>query len=213
MLQLFRRFLLVFFIRPFAQLIIGMDVVGERNLPRSGPAIIAANHNSHIDTLLLLCLFPSAMLHKVRPVAAADHFMTSSLSRWFSLNIIGIIPVQRRGADRKSDVLAGCKQALGAGDILIIFPEGSRGEAEEMTDFKTGIARLAEAYPEAPVYPVYLQGAGRVLPRGSKLLVPFNCSAIVGAPFTWGGNKAEFMEALRGTIETLKSDAPPLRWT
>jgi len=213
MLQVFRRVLLALLIRPFAKLIIGMDIVGHRNLPTSGPAIIAANHNSHIDTLLLLCLFPSKMLHKVRPVAAADHFLSTSFSSWFSLNIIGIIPVQRKDIKRGDDVLTDCKSALAAGEILIIFPEGSRGEAEEMTNFKTGIARLAEAFPDAPVFPVYLQGAGRVLPRGSKILVPFNCTAIVGEAFKWCGQKSEFMERLRATIETLKDDAPPLRWT
>ncbi len=165
------------------------------------------------QTLLLLCLFPSKTLHRVRPVAAADHFLKTSLSSWFFLNIIGIIPVQRRQLKKGDDVLSGCKNALANGEILIIFPEGSRGEAEEMTGFKRGIARLAEAFPDAEVFPVYLQGAGRVLPRGSKLIVPFNCTAIVGEAFKWCGQKGAFMDHLRAAIEALRDDAPPLRWT
>ncbi len=212
MLHALRRFLLVAIIRPFIRGVVGLDVVGQRNLPKRGPAIIAANHNSHIDIMLLLCLFPARSLHLVRPVAAADHFLKGSVSRWLSLKIIGIIPVKRRGIRRGDDVLGGCKEALAREEILIIFPEGSRGEAEEMADFKAGIARLAEAFPDAPVYPVYLQGAGRVLPKGSRTLVPFNCSAVVGEPFKWCGVKADYMERLRKTMDTLKNDAPPLRW-
>jgi 1-acyl-sn-glycerol-3-phosphate acyltransferase len=211
MRELLRRSLLVFLVRPFARLFIGFDVVGRERLPRAGPAIVAANHNSHIDTLILLCLFPSRLLHKLRPVAAADHFLKTPLSSWFSRRIVGIIPVDRAGS-RDEDVLAGCRAALARGDILIIFPEGTRGSPEEMSAFKTGVARLAAAAPEAPVVPVYLQGAGRTLPRGAKVFVPFNCTAIVGENLRWSGDKDAFMSALRASIEALRARAPPLRW-
>jgi 1-acyl-sn-glycerol-3-phosphate acyltransferase len=212
MLQLFRRLLLILLVRPFAKLIIGMDVHGRMNLPTSGPAIVAANHNSHIDTLLLLCLFPSGLLHRVRPLAAADHFLKSRLSAWVSLNIVGILPVMRGRVGRNVDVLAESRAALERAEILLIFPEGTRGEAEEMGPLKSGIARLAEAFPNAPVVPVYLQGAGRVLPRRARILVPFNCSAIVGTPLRWMGDRSLFMAELKTALETLRSDAPPLRW-
>lgn len=212
MLQFIRRLILLVLIRPFAILILGLDVRGKANLPRKGPALVAANHNSHIDTLILLSLFHSATLRHVRPVAAADHFLSSPLSAWFSTKIVGILPIDRHGAAPGDDVLAGCREALARGEILLIFPEGTRGEAEEMGAFKTGIARLAESFPNAPITPVYLQGAGRVLPRNSKILVPYNCSAIIGAAFRWEGDKPAFMERLRSTIEALRQDAPPLRW-
>ena len=211
MLVLTRRALLVLFVRPIVRLIIGLDARGRNFLPKDGPAIVAANHNSHVDTILLMCLFPSAVLRKVRPVAAADHFLRAPFISWFARRIIGIVPVNRTGFVRE-DVLAGCKEALGRGEILLIFPEGTRGAAEEMGRFKTGIARLAEEFPEAPITPVYLQGAGRVLPRGAFIPVPFTCSAIVGEPFRWGGNRQDFMQALRSAIEALSADAPPLRW-
>lgn len=212
MLQLVRRYALMLVVRPIARLLFGLDVIGKDKLPKDGPAIVAANHNSHVDTLVLLCLFPSKLLPKIRPVAAADHFDTGGFSSWFSRNIIGIIPIKRGGAARGEDVLAGAKEALTRGEILVVFPEGSRGAPEEMTRFKTGVARLVEFCPDAAVTPVYLQGAGRSLPKDAKLLVPFNTTAVVGDPLRWNGSHHGFVEELRARIEALKAEAPPLRW-
>ncbi|WP_394692485.1 lysophospholipid acyltransferase family protein [Hyphobacterium sp.] len=211
MLRLLRQLLFLLIIRPIAVLIIGIDARGKNHLPLDGPAIIAANHNSHVDTLLLTCLFPVRQLDKIRPVAAADHFLKSTFSRWFFLNIIGILPIDR-GRKNARQALDGCRTALSRGDILILFPEGTRGTAEEIGDFKSGISRLAEEFPNAPIIPVYLQGAGRVLPRGTKIPVPYTCSAIVGEAFTWTGSRQTFMDRLKSTIEILRADAPPLRW-
>jgi len=212
MLNLFRRFLLVFIVRPLVWLVIGLDVQGRGRLPSSGPAIIAANHNSHLDTILLLCLFPSRLLRRVRPVAAADHFLKTPLSSWFSRRIVGVLPVVRDRPGAGVDALAECKAALSRGEILLIFPEGTRGEPEQMGRLKLGVASLAEAFPASPIVPVYLQGAGRVLPRGAFIPVPFNCSIIIGSPITWGGHRLTLMDALRSTFDSLRSEAPPLRW-
>jgi 1-acyl-sn-glycerol-3-phosphate acyltransferase len=212
MLQTIRRYGLMLLVRPVARLLFSLDVIGGEKLPTHGPAIVAANHNSHVDTVVLLCLFPSQLLPKIRPVAAADHFDKGGFGSWFSRNIIGIIPIKRGGASRHEDVLAGAKEALARGEILVVFPEGSRGEPEQMTRFKTGVARLAESFPEAPVTPVYLQGAGRSLPKDAKLLVPFNTTAVVGDALTWTGATHGFVDELRARIEALKALAPPLRW-
>jgi 1-acyl-sn-glycerol-3-phosphate acyltransferase len=212
MLQVIRRYGLMLVVRPIARLLFGLDAIGADKLPKDGPAIVAANHNSHVDTIVLLCLFPSKLLPKLRPVAAADHFDKGGFGSWFSRNVIGIIPIKRSGAARGEDVLLGAKQALDRGEILVVFPEGSRGEPEEMTRFKTGVARLAEFCPEAAVIPVYLQGAGRSLPKDAKLLVPFNTTAVIGDPLTWAGSHHGFIDELRARIEALKAQAPPLRW-
>jgi 1-acyl-sn-glycerol-3-phosphate acyltransferase len=216
MLQLLRRVLMVLLVRPVTRLLFGGQVDGRDHLPASGPAIIAANHNSHIDTLVLLCLFPTRLLARLKPVAAADHFLKDPVSSWFFRHVVGIIPLQRH-VDRSAlaagaDVLGEAKAALEAGDILIVFPEGTRGAPETLGTFKTGIARLAEACPDAPVIPVYLQGAGRALPRDEKVLLPVNVSVIVGQPVERTGDRKAFTDSLRAAIEALKAKAPPLVW-
>ena len=72
MLQTIRRYGLMLVVRPIARLLFGLDVIGQEKLPTKGPAIVAANHNSHVDTIVLLCLFPSKLLPIVRPVAVAQ---------------------------------------------------------------------------------------------------------------------------------------------
>ncbi len=212
MLLLLRQIILWTLVRPFALLVLGFEARGRVHLPKTGPAIVAANHNSHLDTLLLISLFPAAALSRLRPAAAADTFTATPLVSWFSRRIIGVLPVDRGRPERGTDPLAGCREALARKEILIIFPEGTRGDPEELGRFKSGIARLAEAEPDAPIVPVYLQGAGRVLPRGSMLLVPFNCFAVIGAPIRFAGKRPEFMARLKDAIEALRADAPPLRW-
>jgi 1-acyl-sn-glycerol-3-phosphate acyltransferase len=198
--------------RPLARLLTGADVVGQERLPRRGPAIVAANHNSHVDTLLLLSVFPAATVGQVRPVAAADYFLTNPVLSWFATRLVGITPVSRTVA-RGEDVLGPAKQALAEGEILVLFPEGTRGAPEELAPLKAGVARLAEAFPEVPVIPVWIQGAGRVLPKGSVVPVPMNCCVLVGEPFRWSGGRQEFMAELKTRLEALREAAPPLRWS
>src|SRR5579871_4437051 len=105
--------------RPLAAFLTGADVIGRENLPRSGPAIIVANHNSHVDTLLLLTIFPARLMGRLRPVAAADYFLRGPLIGWFSRSLVGIVPIERVSGGH-DDVLAPARAALAAGDIVII---------------------------------------------------------------------------------------------
>src|SRR5580704_15166420 len=83
--------------RPLALFLTGADVVGREHLPKAGPAIIAANHASHVDTLLLLTIFPARLMTRLRPVAAADYFLRGPVIGWFSRTLVGIVPIDRRG--------------------------------------------------------------------------------------------------------------------
>ncbi|EJL34323.1 1-acyl-sn-glycerol-3-phosphate acyltransferase [Caulobacter sp. AP07] len=219
------RFLLLILVaRPLALFMTGADVTGRERLPLKGPAIVAANHSSHVDTLLLLAIFPSRALARVRPAAAADYFLKDPVIGWFSRHAIGIVPVARLKAGQRpsgvdEDVLAPARAALAAGDIVVVFPEGTRGDGandkagDGMGQLKSGVARLAEAFPDAPVIPVWIQGAGRVLPKGETIPVPLNCAVLVGEPLAWSGERPAFMAKLRAALLALKEQAPPLRWS
>jgi 1-acyl-sn-glycerol-3-phosphate acyltransferase len=212
-MALIRLIFLMLIGRPIARLMTGADVIGREKLPLKGPAIIASNHNSHVDTVLLLTIFPPRALRWLRPAAAADYFLKDPVIGWFSRNIVGIVPLARGRAGSGEDVLAPARQALSEGAIVIIFPEGTRGPAtDEMAQLKSGVARLAEAFPAAPVYPVWIEGAGRVLPKGSAIPVPMNCTVLVGDPILWAGRRDPFMSSLRDALEALKTQAPPQHW-
>ncbi len=136
--------------------------------------------------------------------------------RFFSNNIIGIIPMVRHGIKKSSDEkamsrdpLEGICEVLERNEIVLLFPEGTRGEPEEMQEFKSGIAHLAKRMPEVPVYPIFLRGLGKSLPKGDFLLVPFFCDVSIGEPIKWQGDKAEFMERLRSSIEDLGREFDP----
>jgi 1-acyl-sn-glycerol-3-phosphate acyltransferase len=208
-----RLFVIMFVLQPLARIFTGVDVLGREKLPLKGPAIIAANHNSHVDTLLLLTIFPPRSLSRLRPAAAADYFLRGPVISWFSRNILGIVPVERDKAGSGEDVLAPARQALLDGDIILIFPEGTRGDSsDELARLKSGVARLAEGCPQAPVIPIWLEGAGRVLPKGALVPVPMNCTVVVGDPLVWTGERRNFMDRLRDQLLELRAKAPPQRW-
>lgn len=191
------------FIRLLLRFLLGMHLRGREHLPASGPAIIVANHNSHLDTMVLMSLFPLKLLPQLRPVAAADYFLKNRFLSWFSSRLIGIIPIQRGAVGSGVDPLTPCYAALDRGEILILFPEGTRGEPEKISEFKKGIAFLAERYPQVPITPVFMHGLGKALPKGDGVLVPFCCAVLVDAPLHFESNRQAFMQALTKRFEQL----------
>lgn len=199
--------------KPLMAFVIGLDVRDRERLPRNGPAIIVANHNSHVDTVALTSLFPSRVVGKVRPVAAADYFLRNRVLSWFSRRCLGILPFDRHGLGDGGDPLAGCVAALDRGEILILFPEGSRGEPERLQRFKKGICHLARRRPSVPIVPVYLHGCGRVLPKGAVLPVPLRCTAFVGTPVAIRTeDTTRFVDELEAAMTRLAAGTPFPEW-
>lgn len=212
MLTRFLRWLFFgFIVRPLTLIIIGLNIRHIERLPQKGPAIVVANHNSHLDTLVLMSLFPLKRLSKIHPVAAADYFLRNRLFAWFALNIIGIIPIARK-VQAHADPFEAAYTALSQGNILILFPEGTRGQPEQMNHFKNGIARLAKNCADVPIIPIFLHGLGKSLPKGEALLVPFFCDVFIGEALQWGGDKKHYMQQLDAAMHQLASEGDFAPW-
>lgn len=203
------RWLFVIFVAyPICLVVLGMNVRHRARLPLKGPAIVTPNHNSHLDTLAMLTLFPLWIIPRVRPVAAADYFLKTGLMGWFSLNFVGIIPIVRKRENPDDDPLAPCYEALERGEILIIFPEGTRGEPERMQQLKSGVGVLASKYPDVPVVPIFMHGLGKSMPKGAIFPVPFFVDVYIGQALTWsedslGGDKKAFMGGIESSLRLL----------
>jgi 1-acyl-sn-glycerol-3-phosphate acyltransferase len=223
-MSLLRRLFMIMILRPLLLVVIGLNVRHRERLPLQGPAIVIANHNSHLDAFVLLSLFPVRLLDRVRPVAAADYFLRNRWLAWFTLNIVNMIPIDRGKVRRRpsggiedaamaghesGNPLQGCLEALRRNEILLIFPEGSRGAAEELTRFKGGVARLKEQMPDVPVIPVFMRGLGRILPKGEFVLVPVVVDVLLGEAVAWTGARASFTQDMETAVTKLASSLLP----
>jgi 1-acyl-sn-glycerol-3-phosphate acyltransferase len=137
--------------------------VGEVNLPRTGPALLAANHLSVLDAIVI-GLVVSDRRRTVRFLAGAEFFKNPLLG-WM-LRKVGQIPIRRGTADR------GALQMLGAvvreGSLAAIFPEGRMRDPDERVRGTKGVARIAIT-ADVPIVPVGLWGTHRKWPRHAGL--------------------------------------------
>lgn len=201
MTRLLRTLFTLCVVWPVIWLWLGLRVRHRERLPTHGPAIIVANHNSHMDVFALLSLFSLRRQGQVHPVAAADYFLRNKWMAWFALNILNIIPVMRKGGD--ANPLARCEQALREGKTLILFPEGTRGEPGKLAPLKSGLWHLSQRFPEVPIIPVWLTGTERVMAKGNRIPLPLFIDVTIGGAMYADPDKRAFMDNLRAQLLTL----------
>jgi 1-acyl-sn-glycerol-3-phosphate acyltransferase len=138
-----------------------LQVEGLENIPSGRPAILASNHLSFIDSLVLP-LFPE---HPVYFLGKADYW-DSWRTRWF-FSSTGVVPVKRDAKGGDGALETGV-EILSRGDLVGIYPEGTRSPDGRLYRGKTGPVRMAlEA--QVPIVPVGLSGTDRAMPTGSYL--------------------------------------------
>jgi 1-acyl-sn-glycerol-3-phosphate acyltransferase len=151
---------------PLLRLLFRVRVEGREHVPRSGAAVVAANHQSFCDSLFLPLVIP----RRVTFLAKAEYF-DSRRTAWF-FRAVGQIPIQRGGGDPAARALATARGVLGEGKLIALYPEGTRSTDGNVHRGRTGVARLALEC-RVPVVPVGIDGTDTIQPRGSRLLRPF----------------------------------------
>ncbi len=155
------------------KLLFRFTVKGIDNIPSKPPYLIAANHVSYLDPIVVGCAFP----HKVRFMAKKELF-THKLSSWF-LKQLGVFPVNREGLDISS--VKQSIQILKNGGVLGIFPEGTRSRDGKFKGVNKGVIGIA-IKGRVPIVPVGIKGTYEAWPPGRKFLKPHKVIVNIGEP-------------------------------
>ncbi len=150
-------------LKPILRVLYGIKVEGLENLPKKGPAIIAANHLSFLDSFFIPLV---VNYRKVTYLAKADYFK-SWKTAWF-FKMAGQIPTEREGGKKSEQALNTALRVLREGKLLGIYPEGTRSPDGKLHRGRTGVARLAVA-AQVPIVPCGLVGTEQVMPKDAKL--------------------------------------------
>jgi len=188
-------------LRPFLKLFFGINVAGRKNLASLDQYIIIANHNSHLDILLLFYILPFKHILTTHPVAAEEYF-----SKWkvlFKLVNYLFCPIWIVRDREVDDPLKGMKEALSSGHNIIIFPEGTRGIPGQIKRFKTGVGRLAIEYRNIPIIPVFLSGPEKSFPKKSAIPMPIWNYVTIGPPQMFKGEDRDITSSLEKMIREL----------
>lgn len=144
-----------------------VEIEGQEHVPKHGPAVLAANHQSFCDSFFL----PLVMKRRVTYVAKAEYF-DDWKTAWF-FRAAGQIPMNRGGGDASQRALDTAKKVLEGGSLLGIYPEGTRSPDVRLHRGHTGVARLAIGCG-VPIIPVGIVGTRAIQPPGRRLMRPFH---------------------------------------
>jgi 1-acyl-sn-glycerol-3-phosphate acyltransferase len=150
-----------------------VEIDGADRVPAGGPVILAPVHRSFMDFLVAA----QVTRRKLFYMAKDDLWRSPRFGRF--LEAIGAFPVDRDVPDRQA--LARSQAVLEGGDVLVLFPEGTRRAGPLIEPLHEGAAFLA-ARTGAPIVPIGIGGTAEAMPKGSKLIRPVKVHVVVGEP-------------------------------
>ncbi|HLZ69044.1 MAG TPA: 1-acyl-sn-glycerol-3-phosphate acyltransferase [Dehalococcoidia bacterium] len=184
-----------------------LRIIGRNNLKGfRGPAIIVANHSSHLDSSALYLALPRRIRAKAAWGAAADRWFLKDRpwrkSGWWNSLTMNGFPI-KRGGGRAS--LAYAEELIDEGWSITIFPEGTRTTTGKLGRFRVGPALLALG-KNVPVIPVYMHGLREIRPKGSKEMTPGPVTVHIGKPlyFAPGTDASEATHVMYKAVEHLR---------
>jgi 1-acyl-sn-glycerol-3-phosphate acyltransferase len=146
---------------------------------------LAANHTSHLDTVVLLAALPWHLRLRTRVAAAADYFFTCWWRGILVKLLLNAFAFERRGPGCATSLLR-ARQFLAGGQSLVIFPEGTRAKDGQIQRFKKGVGKLALA-TGAQVIPIWIDGTYAALPKGARWPRRQRITIRFGTPLTFAG--------------------------
>jgi len=175
------------------------------SVPSANQRIYFANHSSHMDTLVLWAALPHSLRANTRPVAARDYWGVGGIRQQIAQEELNVVMIDRARENPDADPLEPLQEALGLGFSLIIFPEGTRQPQPLPGPFKSGLYRLAQAFPQVELIPVYLENLHRSMPKGALLPVPIISTVTFGAALKVGEDEERdaFLERARQAVVAL----------
>jgi long-chain acyl-CoA synthetase len=196
-----RRLCLGLWLLPLTRVFAWTHVHGLEQLAAiDGPVVFAANHQSYMDTPVILAALPSAMRYRVTTAMAkeffAPHFhpeghtlgarFTNGLNYYLSTALFNAFPLPQREAGTRH-ALRYAGELIGAGNSVIVYPEGRRTAGDAIARFQPGAALIA-ARLSVPVVPVRLRGIDAVLGQGRRMARPGRVDVSFGAPLRLSGS-------------------------
>ena len=178
---------------PILRLIGRPKVTGLENLPAHGPAILASNHLAVVDSFYLPLMIPRRMYFLAKSEYFTGTGFKGAFQRWF-FSSTGQIPIDRTGADAAAGALDAARRQLDKGDLMGMYPEGTRSPDGRLYKGKTGLARLA-LETGVPVIPVAMVGTNDLNPPGTVIPRFAHVEVRIGEPLDFsrfegmGGNR------------------------
>ena len=177
-------------------------IIGRRNVPSEGAAILASNHLSFVDSVFL----PLMIDRPVAFLAKSDYFTGRGLKGWSTrmfFKATGMIPIDRSGGKASEASLNTGLQVLGRGDLLGIYPEGTRSPDGKLYRGRTGIARMAlEAH--VPVVPVVMVDTDTMMPIGTRMPRIVRVGIVIGEPLDF--SRFDGMEGDRYILRSITDE-------